>query len=367
MAEKTGKMAFMTGVDQPLEIREFPVTSPAAGMARLSLAASGVCGTDVHILRGKIPAALPMALGHEFVGRIEEMAQEDGKPYGLAVGDYAIVDIACPCGRCKLCREGDDANCLHMATTNSGSPEDAPHFHGGYGEYSYAPVKNLVKIPASLDPKMVCVYACAGPTAMHAIRLAAQANAHVERAEVAVVQGLGPVGTCAVMYLAAMGIPHVLAVGAHVSEERAALAKKLGASEVLDVAQAGFEAVCERVMAVSEGIGADVVFEASGNPSAVPQGMQMLRNRGVYLVPGQYSNSGNVEIAPQSITFKALHIIGSSQYSLEDVAEYLAFLETHRELHPTILELAAEYPVDKANEALADAKAGKNIKTMLVK
>jgi threonine dehydrogenase-like Zn-dependent dehydrogenase len=108
------------------------------------------------------------------------------------------------------------------------------------------------------------------------------------------------------------------------------------------------------------------VFEASGNVHAVPQGIQMLRNRGVYLVPGQYSASGGVMFNPELITFKAIQIIGSSQYSVSDVISYLEFLEENPGLHPVIDSMITEYPVSKVNEAFEDIKAAKNIKTILV-
>jgi len=118
---------------------------------------------------------------------------------------------------------------------------------------------------------------------------------------------------------------------------------------------------------MSEGLGADLVFEASGNPAAIPMGIDLLRNRGVYLVPGQYSNSGGIEIQPQLITFKALQIIGSSQYSMVDVRKYVEFLEKNPDLEEAILSLATAYRVEDVNQAFADAKARKNIKTLLTK
>lgn len=94
-------------------------------------------------------------------------------------------------------------------------------------------------------------------------------------------------------------------------------------------------------------MGADLVFEASGSPVAVPQGLGMLRNRGVYLIPGQYSNSDGVQIQPEWITFRALHLIGSSQYSLQDVDLYLRFLQSHPQLWPVIDDLVTEYSVSQ--------------------
>ena len=361
------KAAVYVGPNKPFEIREYELTAPKAGYAKMSLIASGVCGTDVHIHNGKLGGLGPQIIGHEFVGRIEEIADEDAKKYGLKVGDAVISDIACPCGECLLCKTGDDANCVKMSVTNSGNPDVAPHFHGGYAEYSYAPVSNLIKIPEGVDPTMATVFACPGPTAIHAIALAKQADVDFANVKTAVVQGMGPVGSFAIAYLAAMGIENVIAVGANNGEERVKLAKDLGATHVFDLVADGEDEVKAKIKEISGGLGADLAFEASGAPQAVPFGMQILRNRGVYLVPGQYSNSGGIEIQPQMITFKALHIIGSSQYSFADVYAYVDFLEKNPNLHKTIRALATCYPVSEVNKAFDDAKARKNIKTVLTK
>lgn len=148
----TAKAAIFTGANKPFEIKEFPVTSPKEGMVRLELIASGVCGTDVHFHTGKLAIEPPKVIGHEFVGRVAEISEADSVKSGLKVGDVAIVDIACPCGECKLCKEGDDANCVNMGMTNIGDPYDEPHFHGGFAEVSYAPIENLIKVPAGVDP-----------------------------------------------------------------------------------------------------------------------------------------------------------------------------------------------------------------------
>ena len=213
---------------------------------------------------------------------------------------------------------------------------------------------------------MTATFACPGPTAIHAFTLAQRAGVDVAKTNTAVVQGLGPVGCFAVMYLKAIGVKTVYAVTAGNNEKRERLAMSLGADEVFDLTRMGTQAVTERLQKENGGLGVDLCFEASGAPAAVPQGMEILRNRGVYLVPGQYSNSGSVAIAPQLITFKALHIIGSSQYSVSDVRQYLDFLVAHNELHEKILALGSRYTIDRINDAFADAKSGCNIKTLLV-
>ena len=157
------KAAIFKGAKNPFEIREYAVTPPDEGMAELKLTASGICGTDVHFYNGKLPLEPPKVLGHEFVGKIEKISDADSKKYNLSVGDSVISDIAVPCGKCKLCKNGDDANCVNMGVTNSGNPDVKPHFYGGFAEVSYAPAANLVKIPKDVDTLAACVFACPGP------------------------------------------------------------------------------------------------------------------------------------------------------------------------------------------------------------
>jgi L-iditol 2-dehydrogenase len=359
------KAAVFNGPEQPFIVKEYELTPPPEGLAKIKLIASGICGTDIHIHHGKIPVPFPTIIGHEFVGTVEELSAGDSAAFGIKPGDRVIVDIACPCGECLLCKEGDDANCLHMGLTNGGDPETAPHFYGGYGEYNYSPVKNLIKIPEGVNAETACVFACAGPTALHAFGLGKKAGNHLQKAKTAVVQGMGPVGAFAVLYLSYLGVRNIVVITGRRNEEKRAVAFKLGATEVFSLEETTADEVTEKIKELSGGPGADIVFEASGNPAAIPQGLGMLRNRGVYLIPGQYSNSGTVAIAPQMITFNALQLIGSSQYSISDVKAYLAFLKTNPQLHENILSLASCYKVEDVNLAFDAAKSGKNIKTML--
>ncbi len=364
---KTAKAAVFMGPELPFEIREFPVTETPAGYGRSRLIASGVCGTDVHFHKGKLFVQAPTVIGHEFVGQLEDCDPAEAEKYGLHIGDNVIADIAVPCGECALCRAGDDANCVNMQVTNGGSIEKAPYLYGGYAQVNYTPLTNLIPIPAQLDPTMVATFACPGPTALHAFALARRAGITLEGINVAVVQGLGPVGCFALLYLKALGVKKLYAITAVQDPAREELARTLGADEVLVLSENGPQAVTEKLQQENGGLGVDLCFEASGAPAAVPQGLEVLRNRGVYLIPGQYSNSGSIPIQPQLITFKALQILGASQYSMVDVREYLSFLCDHPDCHDTIRALGSCYPVEQVDQAFADAKAGKNIKTLLVR
>ncbi len=366
LTNKTAKAALFMGVEKPFEIKEYELTQPEKGMAAVKLTASGICGTDVHFMDGTLGTGTPVVLGHEFIGKVEAIGEEDSKEYGINEGDTVIIDIACPCGDCLLCHDGDDANCIHLGVTNGGHPDDAPHFHGGFGEYNYAPVKNLIKVPDCLDPVTTAVFACAGPTTLHAVSLGEKAGNDFSKATVAVVQGLGPVGMFAVQYFSAIGIKNVISVAGRKNEKREALAKMLGATECYTLDATSPEEIAARVKELSGGLGADVVFEGSGARYAVPQGLNWLRNRGVYLIAGQYSSQGPVEINPEVITFQALQLIGSSQYSVCDVKNYLEFLKKNPSILPNIRALASTYSVEDIDKAFYDLRHQKAVKALLV-
>ena len=358
------KAAVLTAKNAPFEIKEYELTKPQKGYALLKLSASGICGTDSHIRSGKLGEITKQIIGHEFIGELTGISKLDSESSGLRVGDTAMVYIAVPCGKCLLCKSGDLANCVNMKVTNGKNPDEAPHFHGGFAEYSYAPVKNLIKLPKDIDPITAGVFACPGPTVLHAFKLMKRAGADLGEINSAVVQGAGPVGCFAVMYLKLAGVKNIFVISRNIKNKT--LIRSLGANDMIDISKNTNEYIINRINKKTGSLGADLVFEASGNPAAVPLGTELLRNRGVYLIPGQYSNSGEISIKPQIITFKALRIIGSSQYDMEDIAEYIDFLQKNKCMHEFIRSLARCYKLKDINKAFDDISARKNIKTVIV-
>lgn len=359
--------AVFTGAGKDFEIKEFEVTETPKGYGRSELIASGICGTDVHIQTGRLDCGTPAIIGHEFVGKLTDADPEEAAKFGLKIGDNVIADIAIACGNCPLCLAGDSANCVNLRDTNSNDISVAPYMYGGYSEVNYTPLTNLIKIPDTVDPVAAAAFACPGPTVIHAVTIARRGNIDLSKVNAAVVQGLGPVGMFAVLYLKRLGIRHVYAISTGKNPLRDAFAEEIGAEKVFKLAIDGAENVTKALQTENGGIGVDLVIEASGAPGAFPQGMDILRNRGVYLVPGQYSNSGGIEIQPQLITFKALQIFGSSQYDFSDVHKYLEFLRVNPDLYPVMIRMTRKYAVRDVNSAFRDAKKGLNIKSLLVK
>lgn len=367
---KTGAAAVYVGSGKPMEIRDYPVSEAGSNQVRLRLERSGICGTDIHILQGRLALPVPMILGHEFVGRVEMLGSgcaEDGLGSPLEPGDMAIACVALPCGQCFSCKAGETASCMNFGVTYFADPAAPPHFFGGYAEYLFSPAGNLVKIPKNVDLDAAAAFPCAGPTVIRACEY----GGGLSHGELVVVQGTGPVGLFAIAWAASAGC-RVVAIGSGANPLRAELARRLGAREVFDYRNSTAEERLQRVKDIAKemnrGDGADVVIEASGSPSAFPEGLGLVRTRGRYLVPGQYSASGEVSIQPELITFKAVRIIGSGQYALADVGIYLQFLSDN----PRVGEVFADcithrFRISQANVAIAEAARGAVIKGVFVR
>ena len=120
MQEQSARAAVFTGSGKPLEIREYPVVAPTGGDALLSLQASGICGTDIHIVTGRLAIPPTFIPGHEFIGKVEQLgpkAQKDALGRRLALGDLAIACVAQACGKCFTCQQGNTASCLQFGVT----------------------------------------------------------------------------------------------------------------------------------------------------------------------------------------------------------------------------------------------------------
>ncbi len=364
------KCAVFQGAGKSFAIREFEVASPAAGNAGLELISSGICGTDVHIHEGRLGMPdIPLIIGHEFIGKVDALGDGeavDALGESVALGDNAIACVAIPCGKCLNCLAGESASCLAFGVTYVKSSEEAPHFHGGFAEYLYTPFANLVKLPASVDPLAAAAFPCGGPTV---IRSCAYGGG-LKAGELVVIQGNGSLGIFAAAYAKAHGCK-VVVIGSGANPERVKLTLALEPDKFFDFRRDSESDIAAAIAAYAKelgrGDGADVVIETSGGAGAFPFGLTLLRTRGRYFVPGQYSDRGNVSIPPHLITFKALQIFGSGQYTMADLGAYVKFLADNPELQKLFRELVKVFAVEDADKAMASAESGESIKAVFGK
>lgn len=359
--------AVFHGIDKDFEIKEYPVLPPEKNMAGLKLVSSGVCGTDIHIHEGCLGMPdMPLIIGHEFIGTVDATGEDvthDGLGNKLQKDDLVIACVAIPCGKCFNCRRGETASCLNFGVTYVKHAGEAPYFHGGFAEYLFSPAANLVKLPKEVDPFAAAAFPCGGPTVIRACEY----GGGLEEGEIVAIQGNGSLGLFALAWAKAHGCRTVM-IGSTANPERAEITKALQPDIFCDYRTLSEEETATRIrdMAASlgHGDGADVVIETSGSPKAVPFGLKLLRTRGRYLIPGQYSNRGAVPIEAHQITFRALRIIGSGQYTMSDIGTYLQFLARQKDLQQIFARMLTKYSITDINKAIADAKAGHTIKAV---
>ncbi|MFN8942407.1 MAG: zinc-binding dehydrogenase [Acidobacteriota bacterium] len=363
---RTAKAAVLTAYQAPLEIREFPLKEdlgPGEALARVEMA--GICGTDVHLWKGELPIPVPVILGHESAGTIHKLGpglERDWTGQELRAGDRVVWASSIVCGECYYCRiKRTPTRCLkRKAYGISYCCEDAPHLRGGYSEWILLrPGSSIFRLPDEVSFASIVGAGCALNTALHGIE-----RIGIDRGDTVVVQGAGPVGLAALAVAIASGAGKTILVGG--PAHRLKMAVEFGADAVVsleDYPEA--EARRQAVLRETGEHGADVVLECVGHPSAVPEGMELCRDGGRYLVLGQYANAGNVEFNPHVITRKQLTVMGSWAFEARHVwgaVEFLAGSARWRQLFEK--QVTHRFSLDQADEALATVRrleAGKAV------
>jgi alcohol dehydrogenase len=212
-----------------------------------------ICGTDLHILKGDVPAVTDgRTLGHEAVGTVVETGSgvED-----IQQGDKVLVSCISACGRCKYCRRGLQSQCLSGGGWILGHLVD-----GTQAEYVRTPFADtsLYKVPEGLSDEQVLFLADILPTGFEIGVL----NGGVKPGDTVVVVGAGPVGLAAIITAKLYGPGRIVAMD--LDNSRLERAQEFGADVTINNSS---ENAVERVQEMTDGLGADVVMEAVGVPA----------------------------------------------------------------------------------------------------
>jgi threonine dehydrogenase-like Zn-dependent dehydrogenase len=374
---------------QPLAARTYSVPTnvePGAALVRTEMA--GICGTDVHLWRGELPIGLPVILGHETVGRIEQLGkglENDWTGQPLKAGDRVTWNSAISCGRCFYCAvKKQPTRCPERRAYGIGHRcDEPPHFLGGYAQFHYLrPGTTIFKLPDDLPTESVIGAGCALITAVHGVeRICVETSPGAGIGKLredtsafllpplwrdwAVVQGAGPVGIAALAVARAAGAAKIIVVGA--PKQRLALARRFGADVVIDLDEV--KSPKERIDAVKQitgGYGADVVLECVCAPDAVVEGMEMCRDGGKYLVLGHYCDAGPVSWNPHVVTRKQLQVFGSWSSEPRHLRAAIDFLRNNRERFPFHELVSHRFRLEQANEALQTTARWEAAKSVIV-
>ena len=354
----------MTALEAPMEIWDLPDPEVQEGGVLLETIASEVCGTDVHLHRGRLAGVpYPIVPGHVSVGRVLEApgVERDALDEPLSKGDVVtFLDVHEVCGSCYHCLVVRQPNrCPSRKVYGiTYSAEDGPF--GGWAERIYLqPGVRVLKLPDGLGADDVIGGGCGLFTGFAAVD-----RSDLAMGDVVVVQGCGPVGLSAAAFANLRGAGQVILIGA--PEARLGLGATLGADVGLDLAATS---AAERVAAVRDatgGRGADVVIEASGNPQAVREGFDVLRDGGTYVVAGHYTDAGEVPLNPH-IDINRKHAIIKGQWGTDfhHLVGALRLLGRHRDRLPFASVIGGRYTLEEAGQALEDVAELKVTKAII--
>lgn len=278
-------------------VGEVPDPTPGPREVVVEVAACGLCGTDLHIRQGEFAPTLPVVPGHEFAGTVVALG---GEVRGLAVGDRVAVDPSLHCHECRFCRVGRGNMCERWAAIGVTTA-------GGAAQYAKAPAANCVRLPDHVrtqDAALIEPLSCAvrGYDVLRS-RLAS----HV------LIYGSGTMGLMMLELAKRTGAAGVDVVD--LNPERLATAKRLGVS----ASAAGADEL-------DRPEGWDVVIDATGNATAIQDGLGRVAKAGTFLQFGVADYATRVEIDPYRIYNQEITITGSMAvlHSYERAAELFA-------------------------------------------
>ena len=256
---------------------------------------TGICGSDIHYFRdgycGSFKPKYPFALGHEFSGVIHSVGEQ---VTGLAVGDQVAIDPSMPCGSCNYCRGGKYNLCLNMRFFGSASCD--PHHDGSMGEFVVAPASNCYVLPPGISLSQASLLEPLS-VAMHAVRQAEQiAGKRV------LITGGGPIGQLILRVVRAFGAYSIALSDVSAYAREFALAS--GVHQVIDPTDK---------TALNQLGSFDIVLEASGNPSALSDGIQLLHRGGTLVLVGTLPET--FSIFGNAIMSKQLRLLGSFRFA----------------------------------------------------
>ena len=355
----------MPGPGARLEARHYPAPRPAPGGAVLETVLTEVCGTDVHLHHGRLPGVpYPIIPGHVSCGRILEtggaLRDVDGNPLepGRLVTFFDVFGTCGACWHCLVARAG--TRCPHRRVYGITTSAGDGLLGGWAGRIELKPGVRVLPLPAGLEPLEFMGGGCGLPTGFHAVE-----RAGVALGDTVVIQGSGPVGLNAAIFAQLAGALRVFVVGAPAMRLQAA--QRIGAADVLDVTATGDPE--ERVRWVRDrtaGRGADVVVEASGNPAAVREGLEMVRDAGRYVIVGQYTDAGDVTLNPhRHLNRRHATVLGCWGYEFTHLYRALASMERHRSRFDWRSLVTGEYPLADAGRALDDMEKLRVVKAVL--
>jgi 2-desacetyl-2-hydroxyethyl bacteriochlorophyllide A dehydrogenase len=301
--------------------------------ALVSIEASGICGSDLHIYHGRVKMEPGFTIGHEFVGTVLAAGDDVTR---VSAGDRVLGCFHSACGTCFFCLRGAYHKCDRMRVFGHGALLGS--LPGTQAEQALVPMANLTlrRVPEGVSDEVALFAGDVMGTGYHAV-----AESGVRPGDSLAVLGLGPVGLCAVQVAVAAGVGPVLAVDS--VPERLEMAQKLGAVAV----HLTEESPRDVARSLTEGRGVDASVDAVGHPDALDLAIRLARKAGTVVAIGVYAEPCQIHMG--LVWIKALTLRSGHANVIGHVDRVLGMLATGT-LDPTPL-VTHHLSLDEAPEA----------------
>ncbi|TFH25107.1 MAG: Zn-dependent alcohol dehydrogenase [Myxococcales bacterium] len=359
------KAAIFVENEKPLVIEEVTLDAPAAGQVHVKWGACGVCHSDVSIWNGTLPLPPPVVLGHEGAGVVAAVG-EGVKEF--SVGDHVIGSFVPTCGECFYCRNGQAFVCEQsLAIGLSCMPFTRPDGSktlgvvgglAGFAEETIVSEAAIVKIPNDFPLDQAALIGCGVTTGVGAALFAAK----VSEGSTAVVIGCGGVGLAAVQGCKIAKAQNIVAVD--LNPQRRKDAEELGATHSVDPSEVN---VLEFLQGITEGRGADYVFEVVGHPDLQRQAYEWTRPGGVCCWVGIPKMDSETTVPGALVALQNKTIVGT-MYGSANVKQDFAKLVEFAKKGDINLEkmVSRRIKLEEVNDAFRAMLEGEVIRSVII-
>ncbi|UFT99599.1 zinc-binding dehydrogenase [Radiobacillus kanasensis] len=326
-----------------LEILDVEEPKVGKDQVKILVKYAGICGSDVHTYEGNYKVATPVTLGHEFSGVVVEVGEYVTE---FKIGDRVTSETTFEiCGECEYCATKDYNLCNNRKGLGSQQ-------NGGFTKYLVARKESVHKLPDHVD------YQSAAMTEPLACTYHAAEKTSINKGDVVVVLGPGPIGLLMAQVAKSRGAK-VIITGLDHDQVRLNKAEELGIDLAVNIQQQDVKGL---VNELTNGYGANVVFECSGAVPAVKMGLDLLRKKGQYVQVGIFANA-EILVNFENIIQKEIRVVGSRSQKSSDWDPSLALMNEN--LVNTEKLVTHEFDITQWDDAYNKIKSGEAIKVLL--
>jgi NDMA-dependent alcohol dehydrogenase len=363
---RKSKAAICREHNQPVTVEEIAVDSPGRGEVQVKLGACGVCHSDLSAVNGTIALPLPLVLGHEGAGVVEEVGEGVSE---LAKGDHVIFSFIYMCGKCRFCVAGRPVLCLEQGKALTTPLAGKPRTHDGSGkplgifsgcgamaEYATVSAENLIKIDPKIPHEIAALVGCGVTTGVGAVFNTAK----VAPGSSVAVFGCGGVGLSVIQGARIAGAERVIAIDT--LPAKLEMAKKFGATDVLPAGEDPVKALKKLT-----GGGPDYAFECVGSGELAATAFRAIRRGGLAVVVGVAKPADSTSLRTMTLPFEEKTITGSYFGSCVPRVDFPRMLALYLGGKLKLDEMITRrYAIAEAPQAFADLQSGANARGVIV-